>query len=196
MASQRHALKESALASGVALLSVVCAIAGIALHVSELADPDPWFATAISLGIAAGALSVDEKRLVKFQPDTGLERRLARTVIAVALIAAVVGLAIGLINDPDTNPIADVAVTLALISLAVAIESHRLARSGGPQLPFKDRADLLSARSSAGLALLLGIAGVATCYAQLPHSEAWLFASVVFGVIAVAFALDEHLELT
>lgn len=195
MSEQRHSLHESFFASGAMVLAVICALLGIATHLSNVGDPDPWFATAISFGVATAALVVDEKRLVYFPPDNVWEQRLERALIAFAVAVAVAGLVIGLVQDPDTNPLADVGVTLTLVSLAAALESNRQAVAGGRQVPFREQADVVSARTCAGLGVLLGAVGVGTSYARLEHSEAWLFASVVFAVLAVGFALDEHLEL-
>jgi hypothetical protein len=191
----RHHLRESAVGSGVVLLAVASALIGMAAHVTSVTDPDPWFATAISLGIVAAAVAVDEKRMVHSSPETRIERLTARWVIAAALAITGAGLAVGLVQDPDTNPWADVGVTVALIALAAALESHRLATKGWRQVPFHQKADIISGRSAALAAFLLATVGVAASYLHADQAEAWLFASVVFGVLAVAFVLDEQLEL-
>jgi len=178
-------LTESAVGLALVVAALVCAAVGMASNIAGFLNPETWFLTGLVFGILAIAVSVDEQRLTNFAVLHPAEEWLARSIMIVAFACCLAGFILGLFDADSRDLWSVMAVILALIAVGVTIDAHRVALARGSHIETRAREDALAGVICAAIAFGLGVFGLA-------HAEAWLFAGVVFGIVAAAFMFDEQ----
>ncbi len=188
-------LTESAAGLGLVLMALACAAIGLADDVVGFSNPETWLLSGLVLGILAIAVAIDEQRLSNMPVVHPAEHWVARAVMLVALGVALIGFVLGMLDSEVRNLWSVLAVILALISVAVTIDAHRVVIARGSQLELSQQRDALAGVLCAAVAFGFGLFGLLTGLFGLPHSDAWLSAGVVVAVVSTAFMFDEQVHV-
>ncbi|HLG72048.1 MAG TPA: hypothetical protein VK009_16640 [Chloroflexota bacterium] len=190
-------LTESTVGLGLVILAGACAAVGIADNMADFSEPESWLLTGLVFGILAIAVAIDEQRLSRLPVHHPAEEWLARSVIVLSILCALTGWVYGvLVDGEDVRDLWSVmGVILALLAVSVTIDAHRVAVARHTLLEVRHDRDAIGGVIAAALAFGLGIFGLFTGIFGLPHAQAWLFAGVVFAVIAAAFMFDEQVHV-
>ncbi len=188
-------LSESRAGLALVVLSLLCAAVGVAANVAGFSVDETWFLTAVLLGVLALATAVDEQRLANMPMLHPVEAWLARGVMALALVCGAIGFILGLIEDDNRNLWSLMAIIVGLLAVSFAMDAHRVAVARHSLLELRHNRDALAGVIAAAVGFGLGVFGLSTGLYGLPHSEAWLFAGVVFALISAAFMFDEHVHV-
>ena len=184
-------LTESPIGFGLVLLALVCGAVGVAANIAGFGNPDSWFFTGAVLAILAFAVAVDQHRLSNLAVLHPAEEWLARSIMALAFLAALAGFVLGLFGDDNRNLWSAMGIILALIALSVTFDAHRVAIARGSHVPTRN-GDGLAGVICAAVAFGVGIFGLFTGLFGLAHSDAWLTVGVIFGLVATVFMFDEQ----
>jgi len=174
---------------------LACGAVGVAANIVGFGNEESWFLTGLVLGILAIAVAIDEQRLSRMAVLHPAEEWLARGVMGLALLSALAGFALGLLDDDNRNLWSVMAVILALMAVSVTIDAHRVAVARGSHIETHHDRDALGGVICAAIAFGFGVFGLFTGLFGLPHPEAWLFAGVVFAVVSAAFMFDEQVHV-
>src|SRR5579884_4194071 len=180
--------------AGVVLLAAtfIFGIAGLVADLIGQSDPPTLFGGAFVSGIVAIALTQDEHLRVKSKRRHPSAALFGRVLLALGLVVEVVALVIGLQDSPYRNLWFFLAIILALDGLAAVLDTHRLAIMHQGTAEINHLTDAVLGIVAAAVGLGFGVAGFVVGLFDNPHAPAWLYAGVVFALLANAILFDEH----
>lgn len=185
-------LTESVIGVILLLVTLLLGVAGLVADLLDQSDPPTLFGGALVFGIAAIAVAQDEHHRTGGQTGHWSEALFGRVLVALAVVLEIIALITGLAGSDNRNLWLVLAIIVALDGLAVLVDTRRLVVARGSSIETRTTTDALPGAIAGALGLGLGIVGVLAGLTGSTHAPAWLYAGVIFALLANAFMFDEH----